>query len=295
MPNQTFDWMQALKNRRLPWMGGGAPAQYSNATSGLPTLAGTNAAPKGMGGKSAFPGARPLSNNYTAMQNQYQRELFPSGNGSAPQLPPADGQGSPGVGRLPPPQTGNGTPPAPTNTAQAQNRNAAGITAPTSENKQTTGGVYHPKPTGATNQSAFRPIRFPGVETSGGSWAKYQDGSYVDYGSTQWKRAAGIQIADETQKQIWDALPDSWKADMAGWDNSFRDAWLKAMTNPNVGGFFQGKFISGQEAAAEIAKMAQQSRDDAAQQNLKLRKQKDQLAQDNAFRPVLPFIKSPYI
>src|SRR5581483_740141 len=91
--------------------------------------------------------------------------------------------------------------------------------------------------------------------------AKYGDGSFVDYSSPAWNRAAAIQIADPQQKQLWDAIPDSWKAEMAGWDPSFRENWLKAMSNPGALGYFNGQYMLGQQAAEEIVKLARQAQD----------------------------------
>ena len=239
--NNPFAWMDQFQNHPL--------FRQGNAT--LPTLQ----TQKGFT-PNAFTPRQPLAREV----NRPLAGTFPIPN--APQTTVGPKTGLPPV----PPTPGSTTPPTtPPTTTKPATTTSPTTAEDTKKEAANNGGVYRPIGTGYTSPSAYRPIRFPGVDASGVSWAKYQDGSFVDYSSTAWKRASSIQIADEQQKKLWDALPDSWKADIATWDPALRDAYLQALSKPGVGGVYQGKFMIGKEAAElirdEAHKMRQQEYD----------------------------------
>lgn len=73
------------------------------------------------------------------------------------------------------------------------------------------------------------PMQFPGLKDSGSGWARYNDGSYIDYSSPQWKQASAyVPMAQYTQ--VWQAIPDSWKVDLMNWPPQFMNGWLDAMS-----------------------------------------------------------------
>ncbi len=101
---------------------------------------------------------------------------------------------------------------------------------------------------GHTGSWEFRPRTFPGINANGGTWAKYEDGSFVDYTSLAWKQIEGWTPPTEYQ-QIWGAIPDSWKVGMSGMPPNFRLNLLYAIATQN-GAMAQ----QVQQAAAEYAK-----------------------------------------
>lgn len=170
-----------------------------------------------------------------------------------PKMPPMPKPGLP-----PPRDTDKPTGPNLTPGAGAGNSTNPGKAAPTVTPTINNGAVWYPKPEQwVTQQSAYRPIVFPGVETSGNGLTKYADGSVVDYTSAAWKKAASFSPPENGD--LWKTLPDSWKAEMAGWDPSFVSSYLDALSNYNVAGTWGGKYMSGAEAAAEIVKLAREA------------------------------------
>lgn len=240
--------------------------------------------------QNAFPTPQPLAGARQVMRQ-------PAGAGfntplpvpnPIPGAPPGTGHGTGVIG--PPVKPPDSAPPAPTPGSTPPTTPKPAATQTPQPNK---GGVYYPKPTGSASRGAFRPVQFPGVETSGGSWAKYQDGSFVDYASENWKRAAGIQIGDEQQRSLWEALPDSWKVDIASWDPAVRDAYLKALSNPNSGGIFQGQWMTGQQAAEMIAKQQHDMQEQQAQKiqsDRKYQKRVDKAQLQNVGQPRAYFV-----
>lgn len=184
----------------------------------------------------------------------------PSGIGYGGGPTPSGNPNNIGLGggpqRNPPPST---TPPQPSSTGGTYSGtftsgNNAGNQPPTGA----PGKTWYPKPpTWVTQQSAYKPLVFPGVQSSGGGRTIYVDGSVVDYNSARWKKAVSYTPAEHAD--LWQALPDSWKADMAGWDPSFIASYLDALSNSAVEGEFGGKRMSGAEAAAEIVKAAREA------------------------------------
>lgn len=101
------------------------------------------------------------------------------------------------------------------------------------QGSQYTGQVWTPKPPWwRTDAAAYRPIQFPGVKNSGGGRSYYEDGSMVDYGDPAWGRAQGYQ-PPAAYSDLWMALPDSWKVDLAGRDPLFVQKYLEAVTIGN--------------------------------------------------------------
>lgn len=191
---------------------------YAPTTGGLPTLQGQEQAqPQGQGG--GYWHTRPLPAPYGGGGGDIGRVPPPQ------QIPPTPSQ--PPVGQPPAPTTPPITPPYGTPQTSAQGQ---GNTDPSAGY---TGGIYHPKPpTWRTDAAAYRPIQFPGVKHSGGGRSEYEDGSIVDYGSNAWQKAATFQPPSQ-YGDLWAALPDSWKVDLAGRDPTFVAKYLDAVQNGN--------------------------------------------------------------
>lgn len=241
-PQDPFAWLRVLQERYNT-----QGAHFATPTA--PNALNTPTAPR-VPAQPQAPGNRLFSPVTSA-----PRAPVPPGSGGddfgTPKLPPVP-RGVP-----PPPGYGNGSlqaglgaPRPPTTPTQPQ-------TAP----QPKPGAQYYPKPKWwITQQSAYRPITFPGIESSGNGRTTYSDGSHVDYASAAWKAATGMSFSDPEQSNLWKAIPDSWKAEMATWDKAFVDAYLNAMTMFNQGGNFGGKYMSGAEAAAEIVKAAREAK-----------------------------------
>ena len=54
----------------------------------------------------------------------------------------------------------------------------------------------------------------------------------MDYGSVAWQKAQGYQPPAQ-YSELWAALPDSWKVDLAGRDPMFVEKYLQAVMNGN--------------------------------------------------------------
>lgn len=137
---------------------------------------------------------------------------FRGGNQTLPQQPPRV---------LPPAARPNPQPVSPQG-AQPPAQSPAPMPAPAEG--MSTGGIYQPKPNWWETASwRYRPIDFSGVK----------DG-YIDYGGLAWQRAAAYRPPSDYE-DLWKALPNSWKVDLAGRDPQFVEAYLAAVATGNNG------------------------------------------------------------
>lgn len=187
---------------------------------------------------------------------------------------------------------GNSTTPTPNPNTPAPQQSAAPAPAPAGQQGQKMISVQY--------QGQWIQIPdpgFPQVKESGNGWIKYEDGSYIETGSPAYQKAASFVPQGEEQRILWGLLPWSWKANIAGWDPQYANAYLEATVAGMLGrpGNFQGQTMSGYEAAQKIQQMAGQA-SSAATANEK-RQQKigaEKSKIPNGPPPTL-FINSPYL
>lgn len=162
-----------------------------------------------------------------------------------------------------------------------------------------TGNVYQTNiPQGSLgNQAYYRDAAqtYAGISQQGNGWAKYQDGSFVDYTSLAWKKAEAFKPTDPEAIKLWAAIPDSWKADMARWGADYVNAWLMAQSKGAQQGMFQGQMMSGFEAAAKISEMAGQARENAKRQQQQADYDFDMKTKDLDVNKQPLYVPSPYI
>lgn len=230
MPNDPFSYLDQLKQYYLTqWKPGFWEHRVNNPYTKPFTLPQLGGMPKQSMLLSPFP--KIPQPTKTLAENQ---SFVPAPNITVPPTP--------GPVTVPPPK--------PTPTAKPKLPKPS---VPPTTNPNPTGSVYYPKPQGSS------PVVFPGITASGSGWAKFQDGSFVNYSHPNWQKTAAY-VPPSEQADLWASLPDSWKVDMASnWQPEFIKAYLEAMSNPHALGYFQGKQISGQEAAQEIVRMAREA------------------------------------
>ena len=135
---------------------------------------------------------------------------------------------------------------------------------------------------------------FPGVDTSGSGWARYEDGSFVDYNSAAWRNAAGFQPSQEYQS-MWQAFPDSWKADIASWDKPFIDAYLKAIAAGSQGVLYDGQYMSGNDAAKAIRDAAYKNRSNRNKANVANEKASNQARANFPSYSGTQYVPTPFV
>lgn len=103
------------------------------------------------------------------------------------------------------------------------------------------------------------PAQFPG-QVGPGQWyaGENQRPSWVDYGSRSWYLATQIHYGPDDPRGVWNYLPDSWKADLAGWDATYRDRYLMALgsAQPEEAAQIKAdyfKFVQGQKQQTQYA------------------------------------------
>ncbi len=129
------------------------------------------------------------------------------------------------------------------------------------------GNVLYPMRVPGTDWSkSYLPMQFPG-QIGPNTWANPGGVGagrpmYVDYTSLAWQKAMALHY-DSTSPEgaAWNAMPDPEKADLAGWEPQFRDAYLYAMGTGNT-----GQALKVQQQWADYKRQATQQEQYQAQQ-----------------------------
>lgn len=137
---------------------------------------------------------------------------------------------------------------------------------------------------GMTEAEAYRTRQAPSVIAEGPTFKRYSDGSYIDYTSAAWARASTVTFGYPELQRVWDtAVADSWKADLAGWDPAYRNAWMMA--------YAQGDDAGARKIAEEYSAMRKGQAQAAQYQN-----QQQAQARANWAAPQNPtYQKSPFL
>ena len=170
----------------------------------------------------------------------------------------------PNVGQMPPPQSGGrGNPPPawnPPGTNQPPggrgNGDGSGNGLGTLANPFGAGGAqptqgggawYRPNPVGMTASYAYAPRQMPAD-------------TYVNPNSAAYRQSMGAFSPTGDNQPLWDVLPVQYKLTLSQWAaagaGAYSQAYLDAMRAGSLGVVMDGKYMSGNDAAALIKSKA---------------------------------------
>ena len=174
--------------------------------------------------------------------------------------PPQGGMGGGNIGRLPPPQGGgqDGIYPPGTHQKEPPRGTGAGDGLGTLQNPfagtgygqpQGGGAWYRPNPVGVTASYAYAPRQMPAD-------------TYVDPNAAAYRQSMGSFAPSGDNQALWDVMPVQYKLTLSQWAaagaGAYSQAYLDAMRAGSLGVIMDGKYMSGNEAAALIQSKANQ-------------------------------------